>query len=319
MLRTRITDLLGIRHPIVGGAMMYLTKAPLVAAISEAGALGVLASANYRTREEFREALQEVKALTSKPFAVNLNLFPMLRPIDNADYLGVLLEEGVRVVETSGHELPEELVAAIKGAGLTWIHKCAHPRHAVKAERMGADAVTVVGWENGGATGKLDVTTMVMVPATVDAVKVPVIGGGGVADGRGMAAVLALGAEGVIVGSRFVLAEECPVHPDTRQALLQAGILDTTLVMRSIGMTHRVLLNEAARRVREIEEKGGNGLEELLPYITGEQARKVYYDGDTGAGMNYISQAIGLMHDVKPAAAIVAEMAAQAEAILRRF
>jgi len=313
VFKTRITEMFGIDHPIIGGAMMFLSRASIVAAVSQAGGLGVLASAIFKSREEFRDELRRIKDLTDKPVAVNLCLFPMIRPIDNRDYLEVLVEEGVGVVETSGHELPEDLVADIKGAGVKWIHKSAAVRHAQKAEGMGADAVTVVGYENGGATGKYDITTMVLIPATKEAVDIPVIGGGGVVDGRGLAALLALGADGVIIGSRLVLAEECGVHEDVRKALGEAGIYDTTLVMRSIGATHRALKNEAAIKVREIEERSG-GLEELLPLIAGTQSEKVYFNGEKDAGMNYISQGVGLMTEVKPAAEIVKEMVEQAEA-----
>lgn len=317
-IRTRFTDLFGVEHPVVGGALMHLSRARLVAAVSEAGGLGVLASAIFQDREAFRDELRRIKDLTAKPFAVNLNLFPMMRPVDNRDYLEVLVAEGVRIVETSGHELPEELVRDIKAAGLLWMHKCAAVRHARRAERLGADAVTVVGYENGGATGKYDVTTMVLVPATREAVQVPVIGGGGVVDGRGLAAVLSLGADAAIIGSRLVLTEECGVHDNVRRALIEADIYDTMLVMRSIGMTHRVLVNEASRKVVEIESRGG-GLDELLPHIIGEQTKKVYFEGDVDAGMNYISQAVGLMRDVRPAGDVVRDMVREAETIFRRL
>lgn len=317
-IKTRFTEIFGVEHPIVGGAMMHLSRAPLVAAVSEAGGLGVLASAIFSDPESFREELRRIRALTSKPFAVNLNLFPTMRPIDNRDYLKVLLEEGVGIVETSGHELPEDLAKEIKASGLKWIHKCAAVRHAKRAERLGADAVTVVGYENGGATGKYDVTTMVLVPATTEAVSIPVIGGGGIVDGRGLAAVLALGADAAIIGSRLLLAEECPIHENVRKALIEASIYDTVLVMKSIGMAHRVLLNAAARKVLEIEARGGS-FEDLLPYIIGEQTKRVYFDGDLDAGMNYCSQAVGLMREVLPAREIIHRMVQEAERIFKRF
>lgn len=318
MFKTKITELLDIEYPIIGGTMMFLSRAPLVAAISEAGALGVLASAIYKTRDEFRDELKRIKDLTDKPVAVNLCLFPMIRPIDNQDYLDILLEEGIGIVETSGHGLPKELVSAITSSGLKWMHKSAAVRHAIKAERMGADAVTVVGYENGGATGKYDVTTMVLVPATKEAVSIPVIGGGGVVDGRGLAALLALGADGIIFASRLVLAEECGIHENTQKALINASVYDTTLVMRAIGATHRALKNEAAMKVYEMDEKG-EGLNDMLPLILGTQSEKVYFDGQTEVGMNYISQGVGLMNEVKPAAEIIHEMVEQAAGIFSQF
>ncbi|RME21113.1 MAG: nitronate monooxygenase, partial [Deltaproteobacteria bacterium] len=196
MFRTRITEMFGIEYPIIGGAMMHLAKVEYTAAVSEAGGLGVLASANYKDMGEFREALRKIKELTKKPFAVNLNFFPALNQIDNNLYLDVMIDEGVKIVETSGHKAPEEIVGRIKEAGMLLVHKCVGVRYAKKAEKIGADAVTVVGYENGGATGNLDITTLCLVPRVVDEVSIPVIGGGGVSDGRTMAAVLALGAEG---------------------------------------------------------------------------------------------------------------------------
>lgn len=176
MFETKITEMLGIEYPIVGGTMMSITTAEFSAAISNAGGLGVLASAIYQSRESFGEALDQLIELTDRPFAINLNLFPMMRPIDNNDYLDVLLEKGVKIVETSGHSAPEELCARFKEAGLTWIHKCVGVRYALKVQEMGADIVTVVGYENGGATGKLDVGTLVLVPRVVESLNIPVIG-----------------------------------------------------------------------------------------------------------------------------------------------
>ena len=234
--------------------MMWISTSPFTAAISNAGGLGVLASAIYQTREAFAEALDQLFDLTDRPFAVNLNLFPMMRPIDNNDYLDVLLEKGVKIVETSGHSAPADLCARFKEAGLLWMHKCVGVRYALKVQEMGADIVTVVGYENGGATGKLDVGTLVLVPRVVESLRVPVIGGGGVSDGRGLAALLALGAKAVIMGTRLLVTREAPIHDALKNALVNAGELDTMLIMRSIGATHRVWNNQAAKKCAELEE-----------------------------------------------------------------
>ena len=201
-------------------------------------------------KEDFRKEVRKVKDLTDKPFAVNLNLFPAMRQLDNREYLEVILEEEIRIVETSGHKAPEELAKDLKNQGLTLVHKCVGVRYALKAESIGADAVTVVGYENGGATGVLDVTTLCLIPRVVDALRVPVIGGGGVADGRGFLALLALGAQAVIIGTAALVAEECPIHPNLKRALLGATELDTVIVMRSIQNSHRVWTkcNELPRR-----------------------------------------------------------------------
>ena len=297
MFKTKITEMLGIQYPIVGGTMMHLSDAEFTAAISNAGGLGVLASAIYQNREAFAEALDELLELTDQPFAVNLNLFPMMRPIDNNDYLDVLLEKGVKIVETSGHSAPEALCGRFKEAGLTWIHKCVGVRYALKVQDMGADAVTVVGYENGGATGKLDVGTLVLVPRVVESLQVPVIGGGGVSDGRGVAALMALGVQGVIMGTRLLATREAPIHDNLKEALLNAGELDTMLVMRSIGATHRVWKNAAALRCAELESDQAS-LPEILNVATGEKAKRMYREGDIDLGIIACGQGIGMVHDI---------------------
>ncbi|RPH47773.1 MAG: nitronate monooxygenase, partial [Desulfobacteraceae bacterium] len=265
-----------------------------------------------------RLEIRKTRELTDKPFAVNINLFPQLIPPDNRAFLDVLSAEGVRIVETSGYQAPVNLVALFREYGMTWIHKCVGVRYARKVALLGADAVTVVGYENGGATGILNITTLVLVPSTVDAVKIPVIGGGGVADGRGLYAVLSLGAEAAIVGSRFVLSDECPVHPNLKQALCQADELSTDLIMFSVGFTHRVWMNEPARKTLEIEKRGGS-LEEILPYVSGEAARKMYQTGDLNAGTISISQSIGIPRKIMPVRDIIAEMIGQAQEIHNRM
>lgn len=318
MFKTRITELLGIQYPLIGGTMMDITLAPFVAAISNAGALGIIASAIFKEPEKLRLEIRKTRELTDKPFAVNINLFPQLMPPDNRAFLDVLAAEGVRIVETSGHQAPVELVALFKEYGMTWIHKCVGVRYAKKVASLGADAVTVVGYENGGATGVLNITTLVLVPSTVDAVRIPVIGGGGVADGRGLYAVLSLGAEAAIVGSRFVLSDECPVHPRLKQALCEASELSTDLIMFSVGFTHRVWMNEPAKKTLEIEKRGGS-LEEILPYVSGEAARRMYQTGDLNAGTISISQGIGIPRKIMPVRDIVQEMIGQAQTIHTRM
>jgi NAD(P)H-dependent flavin oxidoreductase YrpB (nitropropane dioxygenase family) len=318
MFSTPLQRQLNTALPIVGGTMMDLSTPPFVAAICDAGALGIIPSAMYKDYDRFRDALRQLKDLTDRPFAVNLNLFPAMAQLDNLRYLEIAADEGVRIVETSAFAPPEDLAAAIKARGLLWIHKCVGVRYARKAERLGADAVTVVGFENGGATGNLNVTTLVLVPATVDAVKIPVVGGGGVVDGRTLVAVLALGAQAAIVGTRLMLSEECPIHHDLKQALLRATELDTDVIMRSVGFAHRVWMNEASKKAAEVEARGG-GIGELYPHVSGEAARRMYETGDLTAGSIACSQAIGLVHAIKPVAEILAEMMQQAREIVERL
>lgn len=318
MFKTKITELLGIEYPIVVGTMMHLSQAEFVAAISEAGALGLLASANYHDRESFRQAIRDVRKRTLKPFGINLNMFPARKRLDNQVYIDVILDEGVKIVETSGHKAPEEYVDRLKKGGVTLIHKCVGIRYAKKAESLGVDAVTVVGYENGGATGRLDITTLCLVPRVVDNVNVPVIAGGGVGDGRGMAALLALGAEGVIMGTRFLVADECPLHPDIKERLLSATELDTMLVLRSVGNTHRVWKNKASATTAEMETRGAS-LEELFSIISGEQTKKMYFDGEADSGLLACGQGVGLVRNLKTVGGILAEIMEEAESARKRL
>jgi nitronate monooxygenase len=297
MFKTKVTETLGIKHPIVGGTMMWVTTPEFTAAISNAGGLGVLASALYKSAEDFEQAVDRLMNLTDKPFAVNLNFFPVLRPIDNNEYLDVLIKKGVKIVETSGHHAPEDLCVRFKEAGLTWIHKCVGLRYALKVQDMGADMITVVGYENGGATGKLDIGTMVLVPRIVEAVRVPVIGGGGISDGRGFLATLALGAQGVIIGTRLLATREAPIHSKVKEALVQASELDTMLVLRSLGATHRAFINAAAQKCLELENAQAD-VAEILKVVAGENAKRMYDTGDVDAGILPCGQGVGLVHDI---------------------
>ncbi|MGE5839737.1 MAG: NAD(P)H-dependent flavin oxidoreductase [Deltaproteobacteria bacterium] len=297
MFKTRVTEKLGIQYPIVGGTMMWVTTPEFTAAISNAGGLGVLASALYKSAEEFELALDRLMSLTGKPFAVNLNFFPTMVPIDNNEYLNVMIKKGVGIVETSGHHAPEDLCGRFKEAGMTWIHKCVGLRYALKVQDMGADLITVVGYENGGATGKLDIGTMVLVPRIAEAVKVPVIGGGGISDGRGFLAALALGAQGVIIGTRLLATQEAPIHIKVKEALVEASELDTMLILRSLGATHRAFINAAAKRCLDLENAQAD-VAEILKVVAGENAKRMYDTGDVDAGILPCGQGVGLVHDI---------------------
>jgi NAD(P)H-dependent flavin oxidoreductase YrpB (nitropropane dioxygenase family) len=318
LFQTAITNLFGIRYPIAVGTMMHLSCSEMVAAAANAGALGILASSNSPTRERFRDELKKIHDLTDRPYAVNLNFFPARKPVDNREYLEVLASEGVRIVETSGHRAPEDLIAEIKKAGIVLVHKCVGVRYALKAQEIGADAVTVVGYENGGATGQLDITTLCLVPRVADAVSIPVIGGGGVADGRGFLALLALGAQGVIMGTPFLVAEECPLHRNLKEAIIGAAETDTTLVMRTIQNTHRVWVNEAAKRVAELESRGA-GLQEIVQAASGKKAKEMYQEGHLHAGVMACGQGVGLVRKIRPMKDIVEDIVHQADDLRRRL
>lgn len=318
MFRTRVVEMLGIKYPIVGGTMMWISDAAFTASISNAGALGVLASAMFPTREEFEDALCRLMDMTDKPFAVNLNLFPSMRPIDNNDYLDVMLKKGVRIVETSGHVAPVDLCGRFRESGMTWMHKCVGVRYALKVQEMGADIITVVGYENGGATGKLDIGSLVLVPKVVESLRVPVIGGGGVCDGKSFLAMLALGAEGVIMGTRLLTTQEAPIHQKLKNALLKADETDTMLVMRSVGSTHRVWSNSAAENCSAMEARNCT-LQDLIKIVGGERARKMYTEGDLDTGVISCGQCVGRCKDIPTMGELIERIMMEAQSATRNL
>ncbi len=314
-LRTRITDLFGIRYPIVGGCLMHISSPEFVAAVCNAGALGMLASAMYDNQNAFRQALRRLADLTVQPFGVNLSLHPAIRPIDNDEYVDVLLQEGVRIVETSGHRPPADLYARLKSAGVTVMHKCISVRHAVSAQAAGADVVTVFGSEGGGHIGEMGLSTLILTPRAADALTVPVLAAGGIADGRGLAAALALGAAGVTIGTRLLLTEECPIHPSLKEALLAATEQDTVPVLGSLRNTMRAWRNAAAEDLLELEARQA-GLAEILTVAGGERTRRMFREGPSAPGIMACSQGVGLISQVRPVAEVIAAMAADAERLL---
>lgn len=314
MLKTRLTELLDIQHPIIGGCMMHISGPAFVAAISNAGALGMMASAMYQNKEEFRTAVHEVQSLTDKPFGVNLSLFPALRPIDNDLYADVILEEGVPVVETSGARPPQDLLARLQSGGVKTMHKCVSARHALNAQKAGVDAVTVFGSEGGGHIGELGLTTMVLVPRAADTVDIPVIAAGGIADGRGLLAALALGADGVTIGTRLLVTQECPIHDDLKLALLQATEVDTLTILGTLHNTLRAWKNPAALKVADLESKDSD-LWEIFNIVAGTETKKMYQEGDTSAGVIACSQSIGLISEIESVSTVINDMVDQANII----
>jgi NAD(P)H-dependent flavin oxidoreductase YrpB (nitropropane dioxygenase family) len=318
MFETRVTKLFGIKYPIVGGCMMHVSKPEFVAAISNAGALGMMASAMYGGEDEFRQAVQKVRELTSKPFGVNLSLFPALRPIDNNLYADVILQEHVPIVETSGHRPPEDLLARLKAGGVKTMHKCVSVRHALSAQKVGVDAVTVFGSEGGGHIGEVGLTTITLVPRAVESLSVPVLAAGGIVDGRGLLASLALGAEGVTIGTRLLVTTECPIHNNLKQALAAATELDTLPILGSLQNTVRAWKNPAAVKVAELESKHAE-MNEILSVVAGTATKQMYEDGDLNVGVIPCSQSIGLVHEIKPVAEVIEGMMREASETLERL
>jgi nitronate monooxygenase len=318
VFKTRVTELFGIEYPIVGGCMMHISGPQFVAAVSNAGALGMMASAMFATQDEFRAAVRRVKELTDRPFGVNLSLFPALRPIDNDLYVQVILEEGVPVVETSGQRPPEDLLARLKAGGVTLMHKCVSPRHALSAQRAGVDAVTVFGSEGGGHIGEFGLATMALVPRAADMLEVPVLAAGGIADGRGLLAALALGAEGVTVGTRLLVTTECPIHDNLKRALAAATEMDTIPILGSVHNTLRAWKNAAALKVAELEA-GEAELWEVLSVVAGTATGQMVEEGDVDCGVIACSQSIGIVSEVRPVAEVIEGMVRQAAAIRDRL
>jgi NAD(P)H-dependent flavin oxidoreductase YrpB (nitropropane dioxygenase family) len=296
VFKSRITEMLGIEYPIIQGAMQWLSRAELVSAVSNAGGLGIISSLTFPTTKEFRQEIKKTKGMTDKPFAVNITLLPTIRPVNYEEYISVAIEEGVKIIETAGRS-PEPYIKQLKDARVKVMHKVARVKDVKTAERLGVDAVTIVGFEAAGHPGMDDVTSLILIPLAVDAVSIPVIAGGGIGDGRGFVAALALGAEGVLMGTRFMVSQECPLHPNIVQWMLQARETDTLMIERSIKNAARVMKTEFSQRVLEMEEKGAS-LEQLLPLISGDRGERSYISGDINDAVIACGQVVGLIHDL---------------------
>lgn len=317
-IKTRLTEMLGIRYPIIQGGMQWISRAELAAAVSNAGGLGIITAATHKTREDLRNEIRRTRELTDKPFGVNISMLPEITANDlTRVYVETVLEEKVPVVETSGRS-PEPFISYLKEAGIRLLHKVPSVRFAKKAEAIGADAVIIVGFECGGHPGMDDVTTLVLAPRAAESLSIPVIAGGGIADARGFVAALALGAEGVIMGTRFVATKECIAHPNFKEWILQANETDTTLILRSIRNAARVMRNAAAQKALEMESRGAT-LEELLTVVSGQIGRKALLEGDLDGGTFAIGQAVGLIHEIKSVAEVIDDIVQGAAQIYERL
>jgi len=319
VFKTRVTEILGIEYPIIAGGMVWLSTAEFAAAVSNAGGLGIITSSNFTTASGLREEIRKAKNLTDKPLGVNINLF--LRegaPWPTEEFIGVVIEEGIKVVETSGIRSPAEYIPRLREGNVKVMHKVTTVRHALKAEQDGADLVGIIGSEQGGAVGVDEVTTMVIVPAAANVLKVPLVAGGGIGDARGFVAALALGADGVIIGTRFMATKECPAHPRFKEWMLRARENDTVIMERSIRMTHRALKNRTADKVLEMEGRGVS-LEELLPLISGEGTKKLFLEGELDAGIAHCGQVVGLINEIPTVKELIDGIVIEAKAIGKRL
>jgi nitronate monooxygenase len=318
MFETRLTKLLGIKHPIIQGGLQWLATAQLASAVSEAGGLGIISSLSFPDQDSLRKEIRRIREMTKNPFGVNLPMLPGLTKDDRTEeILEILLEEGVPVVETAGRS-PEPFIQKLKSGGIKLIHKVPSARFAKKAESIGADAVTIVGFECGGHPGMDDVTSLVLIPTVASSLRIPVIAGGGIADARGFLAALALGADGVLMGTRFVATQECPAHPKIKEWLVKARETDTMVIQRSIRNAARTIKNKAAEKALAMEERGAS-LEELLTVISGQIGQKALLEGDLEGAIIACGQGVGLIHEIKSVKQVIEEMIQGAQSILRNL
>ena len=317
MLKTRMTELFGIERPIMQGGMQHLGTPELAAAVSNAGGLGTINVTIYPTPEELRAAIRRTRELTDKPFCVNVSIIPSLS-LGEATYkqLEVIFEENVKVVETAGAS-PAAFADTIKKSSVIWNHKAASVKHAKKAEDLGADIVTIAGFEVAGHPSPDGVGTMVLANKASRELSVPVLAAGGIADGRGLVAALSLGAAGVTMGTRFVASRECVIHSNHKEWIVKAAETDTTLCQKTIRNMVRVANNSAAKQCLELEARGA-GLEELMTVIAGKIGKTCFENGDVEGGMFAIGPAAGLIHNAPSVREIMDGIMAEAEAVLAR-
>ncbi|HVW28266.1 MAG TPA: nitronate monooxygenase family protein [Polyangiaceae bacterium] len=317
MLKTRFTETFGIRHPIVQGGMQHVGKAELVSAVANAGALGFLTALTQPTPEALTREIERTRSMTDAPFGVNLTILPTIKPVPYDEYMRAIIESDIRIVETAGRN-PEPFMPALKAAGIRVIHKCTSVRHSVKAEAIGCDAVSVDGFECAGHPGEDDVPGLVLLPCTRDQVRIPIIASGGFGDGRGLVAALALGADGINMGTRFLATVEAPVHDRVKQALVEGDERQTALLFRTLRNTARVYKNSVATEVVQIEARPGpTDFADIAPLVAGTRGKKVIEEGDMEHGVWSAGQVMGLIHDVPAVRTLVERIVGEAEAIIR--
>ncbi|MFD6098484.1 NAD(P)H-dependent flavin oxidoreductase [Nocardiopsis flavescens] len=316
MLTTRFCETFGVEHPIAQGGMQWVGRAELVAAVAEAGALGFLTALTQPTPEALDAEIRRCREMTDKPFGVNLTILPSITPPPYDEYRRVIIESGVGVVETAGSN-PAEHIPEFHRAGVKVLHKCTSVRHAVKAEEVGADAVSIDGFECAGHPGEDDVPGLVLIPAAARRLSIPMIASGGFADGRGLAAALALGADGVNMGSRFLCTVESPVHRRVKERIVAGTEKDTELIFRSLRNTARVASNTVSRKVVEILD-GGGAFPDVRELVAGARGRKVFEEGDLEAGIWSVGLAQGLIDDIPTVREAVDRIVAEAEDLVSR-
>jgi nitronate monooxygenase len=315
-MRTRITELLGIEHPIIQGGMHYVGFAEMAAAVSNAGGLGIITGLTLGTPEGLANEIARCRDMTDKPFGVNLTLLPAVTPPDYPGFVKAIIEGGVKIVETAGNN-PQRLLPPMKDAGISIIHKCTSVRHSLKAQAIGCDAVSVDGFECGGHPGEDDIPNFILLPRAADELEIPFVASGGMADGRSLVAALAMGADGMNMGTRFIATQEAPVHDNVKQAILAATELDTRLIMRPLRNTERVLTNTAVERLLDRERELGADLkfEDIFGEVAGVYPR-VMKKGDMDAGAWSCGMVAGLIHDIPTCRELIERIMSEAASIV---
>lgn len=314
-LATRVTELLGIEHPIVQGGMMWVGRAELAAAVSNAGGLGILTGLTQPTPDDLRREIERCRSMTDKPFGVNLTILPSISPPPYAEYRRAIIDSGVRIVETAGSK-PQEHVEEFKANGIRVIHKCTSVRHALSAERMGVDIISIDGFECAGHPGEDDTPGLVLIPATADKVGIPLIASGGFGDGRGLVAALALGAEGVNMGTRFCATVEAPIHERVKQFLVSNDERATNLIFRRFHNTGRVAKNSVSDRVLEISSQPATTFEDIRPLVSGAKGKVALETGNVDAGLIWAGQVQGLIHDIPTCAELIGRIVHEAKELI---
>jgi NAD(P)H-dependent flavin oxidoreductase YrpB (nitropropane dioxygenase family) len=313
-LKTRFTEMFGIEHPVVQGGMQWVGRAELVAAVANAGGLGFITALTQPTPEKLTEEIARCRTLTDKPFGVNLTILPSIKPPPYAEYRQAIIEAGIKIVETAGNK-PIEHVEEFKKHGIKVIHKCTSVRHGLSAERMGVDAISIDGFECAGHPGEDDVPGLILIPAAADKIKIPMIASGGFGDARGLVAALALGAEGINMGTRFMATVESPIHENIKQQIVDNDERATELIFRTMHNTSRVAKNVISTQVVQMEREGAK-FEDVRELVAGTRGRSVYEVGDNDAGIWSAGQIQGLIHDIPTCAELIHRIVREAEEII---
>ena len=318
-MKTRITEMFAIRYPIVQGGMQWVGRAELAAAVSNAGGLGIITALTQPTPEHLEKEIARCRDLTDAPFAVNLTILPSLRALSHEEFARAIIESGVKIVETAGRN-PEPYMAGFKKAGIKVIHKCTSVRHSLKAQAIGCDAVSVDGFECAGHPGEDDIPGLVLLPRAAEALTIPFIASGGFADARGLIAALALGADGINMGTRFMATVEAPIHRKIKEKIVAASELDTALLMRQLRNTARYFRNEITDQARAVERHKGAKLtiEDLAPLVSGQRGKRVYEDGDADAGVWSAGMVVGLINDIPTCEELISRIVREAREIVAR-